>query len=260
MEEVQETVVEASVDAEQETNGVIEESTTDTDQKVVEETVDSSESDKNVGEAIKKEVERREAQLKAKYEQENKTLAQQARDNYIAEQNYQWNGKPIKTEAEYKEALKEQELRDKYSDLPEEVQQELIESKKFRENYTKQQEESTKQAKQQEDYKQFLETFPDTKPEDIPKSVWDEVNKGKSLVDAFTRHENQSLKEQIKSLTEKKEIEQKNEENANSSTGSVTGQGNAKATRFTREQVAEMSRDEVQRNWDAINKSMKTWE
>jgi len=191
-----------------------------------------------------------------------KKTAQEARDNYIAEQGYEWEGKLVKTEAEYKQAVKEQELIDNYKqkDLPDEVIKELVESQKFREKYNEQQKTTEQQTKQQDDYKQFIESFPDAKAEDIPASVWEQVDKGKSLVDAYTHHENQSLKEQLKSLTEKKEIEQTNEENAASSTGSVTGQGTAKAARFTRDQVDKMSREDVDRNWSAIQKSMKNWE
>ena len=196
--------------------------------------------------------------LERERETVTKKTAQEARDAYIAEQSYEWNGNPIKTEAEYKQALEEQKLREKYSDLPEDVQNELIESKKFREDYTKQQAESQKQAKQQEDYKQFLETFPDTDPKDIPQTVWDEVNKGRSLVDSFTRHENQILKEKLAKLTETEKIEQQNSENAQVSTGSVTGKGDTKPVRFTAEQVAKMSQTDINKNWGAIQQSMKS--
>lgn len=201
------------------------------------------------------------AQKGMNYDKAVERAKQEGIDTYIANQGYEWNGKPIKTEAEYKQALQEQELREKYSDLPEEVQNELIESKKFREDYTRQQEESQAQAKQQEDYKLFLETFPDTEPKDIPQTVWDEVNKGRSLVDAFTRHENKSLKEQLKTLTEKKEIEQKNAENAESSTGSVTGQGNVNVDHIT-EDTFEKNRSDsnwVKKNFNKIMESRQKW-
>lgn len=202
------------------------------------------------------------AQKGMNYDKAVERAKQEARDTYIAEQGYEWNGKRITTETEYKQALLESELMEKYKaqDLPDDVIQELIESKNFREQYTKQQEESAERAKQEEDYKAFLDTFPDTKPEDIPQSVWNDVNKGKSLVDAYTRFENQQLKEKLSKLTEQEKIEQQNQENAASSTGSVTGQGTAKATRYTREQVAKMSTDEVNKNWASIQESMKKWE
>lgn len=202
------------------------------------------------------------AQKGMNYDKAVERAKQEARDAWIAEQGFEWNGKPITTEAEYKQALKEQEMREKYQsqNLPDEVVQELIENRKFREQFTKQQEEAQKKAQQEADFQSFLETFPDVKPEDIPESVWNDVEKGKSLVDAFTRYENQQLKEKLSKLSEQKQTEQQNQENAQSSTGSVTGNGDSKPVRFTREQVAKMSTDEVNKNWKAIQESMKTWE
>ena len=202
------------------------------------------------------------AQKGMNYDKAVERARQEGVDQYVANQGYEWDGKKITTETEYKQALKEQELIDNYKqkDLPDEVIKELVESQKFREKYNEQQKTTEQQTKQQDDYKQFIESFPDAKAEDIPASVWEQVDKGKSLVDAYTHHENKTLKEQIKSLSEKKEIEQTNEENAASSTGSVTGQGTAKAARFTRDQVDKMSREDVDRNWSAIQKSMKNWE
>lgn len=191
-----------------------------------------------------------------------KRVAQESRDAYIAEQGWvDHKGNPITTEAAYKQALKEQEMIDQYKskELPDDVIQELVEGKKFRETYTQQQKESEQRAKQEEDFKQFLETFPDVQTKDIPVEVWAEVDKGRSLVDAFTRHENKVLREQITKLTEKQQIEQQNAENAAISTGSVTGQGTATATRFTREQVAAMSVAETNKHWTAIQDSMKHW-
>ena len=57
-----------------------------------------------------------------------------------------------------------------------------------------------------EDIKRFLEEYKDIKPDDIPKTVWEEVGKGSSLLDAYTRYENKTLKEQLQAA-------KKNEEN-----------------------------------------------
>ena len=42
--------------------------------------------------------------------EETAKAAQTSRDSFIAEQNYMWNDKPITTETEYKQAMREQEL------------------------------------------------------------------------------------------------------------------------------------------------------
>ncbi len=57
------------------------------------------------------------------------------------------------------------------------------------------------QEKQEAEYNEFFENFPDVKPEAIPKEVWEHRTKtGKSLSDAMTWHENKQLKERIKVL------------------------------------------------------------
>lgn len=189
----------------------------------------------------------------------SKKAAQEARDAYVAEQGIEWNGKHITTEAEYKEALKEQELTERYrsQELPDEVIAELVEGKKFREKFSESEKQSAERAKVESDFLEFTKAFPDAKPEDIPTSVWADVNAGKSLVDAYTKYENQTLKEKLAAVEQAKQIEQKNQENAASSTGSVTGNGSNVPTFFTKKQVEGMSQSEVNKNWDAINTSMK---
>lgn len=189
-----------------------------------------------------------------------KKAAQEARDALIAEENMQWNGKQIKTEQEYRQMLQEQAIRKQYEGkVDDDVLQEIVESKKFREEYlTKKQQDEIK-AKQEADFQAFYEAFPDTEAKDIPQSVWDEVHKGKSLVDAFTRHENQTLKQKLAEAEKKKQIDQQNNENAASSTGSVTGNGDGKPSFFTKEQVSKMSNAEVNKNWNAIMESQKKW-
>jgi hypothetical protein len=201
------------------------------------------------------------AQKGMNYDKAVERAKQEARDTYIAEQGYQWNGKPITTESDYKQALKEQELTEKYKaqDLPDEVVQELVESKKFREQYESERKQSEEKAKVESDFQAFLDTFPDTDPKDIPASVWEEVDKGKSLVDAYTKHENQTLKTKLAELEKGKEIDQQNEENAQSSTGAINNKGDAGNAYFTREQVAKMSTEEVNNHWKTINESMKKW-
>jgi hypothetical protein len=57
------------------------------------------------------------------------------------------------------------------------------------------------QDKQQAEFTEFFENYPDVKPEAIPKEVWDYKGKtGKSLTDAMAWNENKLLKERIKIL------------------------------------------------------------
>lgn len=193
-------------------------------------------------------------------ESTSKKAAQEARDAYIAEQGYEWNGKKITTEAEYKQAIFEQDLMKKYQDqgLPDDVVQELVESKKFRENYESERKQSAEKAKQEAEFKAFLDAYPDVEPQNIPQSVWDDVQGGRSLVDAYVKYENQTLKQRLAEVEKAKQVEQQNLDNAQASTGAVTNTGGSPAF-FTREQVAKMSLAETNRNWTAINESMKKW-
>lgn len=190
----------------------------------------------------------------------SRKASEEARNAVIAEENIIWNGKQLTTYAEYKEMQKEQVLRKQYEnqDLPEEVLNEIIEGKRFREQYESKAAEMERLAKEKTDAESFLQAYPDVKAEDIPKEVWAEVDKGKSLVDAYARHENQILREQLAEAKKAKEIEALNEQNASTSTGSVTGQGEApKAAFYTQKQVLAMSNEETNRNWSAIQQSMK---
>lgn len=231
-----EETAEPQVDETQETEEVSEESATEesvseeVDTNETEQTEDMTEAEKKSFLKVKynkEEIELDEenakelAQKGLNYDKAIERAKQDSRDAYIAEQNYEWNGKPITTEAEYKQALQEKELMDKYKDqnLPDDVISELIENRKFREQYKSKEQEQQEKAKQEQDFQEFLEAYPDIKAEDIPKEVWEDHAKGKTLVDAYSRHENKKLKEQLSAL-------KKNEENTKKApVGSVTQHG-----------------------------------
>lgn len=200
------------------------------------------------------------AQKGMNYEKAVERAKQEARDAYIAEQGYEWNGKSITTETEYREALREQELLQQYQsyDVPEEVIQELVENKKFREKYETEQQKAEREKAQERDFQQFLESYPSVKPDEIPVSVWEEVESGKSLIDAYMKHENKLLKEKLGLTNKQESIQQRNQENASASIGSVKSNGES-APFFTKDQVTKMSTKEVNDNWKAINESMKKW-
>lgn len=74
----------------------------------------------------------------------------------------------------------------------------------------------TESARAQDRFLEFAQNFPDVKPEDIPKEVWDEFEKGQPLSDAYMKYENRQLKEKIKTL----ELNQKNRERSLGSSAS----------------------------------------
>jgi hypothetical protein len=221
-------------------------------------------------EIIQKRLEREQSRL----ENEKKSAAQQARDSWIKEQGYEWKGKPITTEAEYKQALQEQELESKiraqYANVPDELLNELLEGKRFREETLaerKTREETERKAQEQKDfasrrdsmYEEYLSEFPEQDPAAIPKEVWAEADRwlktggreGRRLADALTRHN-------WKQGQAQQQADGANRLNADSSTGSAKGQQKSGA-HFTREQVANMSREEIQSNYTAIKESEKHW-
>jgi len=209
-------------------------------------------------------------------ERTKQEAAQQARDAYIAEQGYTWNGKPITTEAEYKEALREKEIYDRYQaqGLPEDVIQKLAKIDKIEsewENSKRTREEADRKAQGEKDftdrrnsmYEEFLTEFSDYTTEEkmatIPKEVWADAQKwlqsggreGRRLADALTKYNwKQSMAQQ--------QANDANQANADTSTGSAKGQGKS-GTFFTRDQVAQMSREEIRSNYAAIKESEKRW-
>ena len=161
-------------------------------------------------------------------ERARQEAAQQARDAFIAEMGWSWNGKPITTEAEYKQALLEQELINKYKDrdLPPEVIQELIENRRYREEWQQEKQAREAEAKRQAEFDEFFRYFEsvnerhfDPQKDVIPQEVWDAVNMGVPLKYAYMEHHNKELRNQLK-------IAKQNQENLKKSpVGSVTAGG-----------------------------------
>lgn len=132
---------------------------------------------------------------------------QEARDNYIKEQGYTWNDKPITNEAEYKQAIAEKEMMDKYKDkdLPPEVIQELIESRRDREERAKEKQAKQEEEKYQKDYNEFFNYFEsvnkrrfDPKTDTLPQEVIDAANAGQPLKYAYMEHFTKQLRNSLK--------------------------------------------------------------
>ena len=121
-----------------------------------------------------------------------------------------------------------------------------------------QQRQAEQQRQQQQQYKQqmyaeFLQMYPEVKPEQIPKEVWQMVNQGHRLASAYAIHENKLLKQQY-------QTQEANAKNAGSSTGSVKSPG-ATGGFISREQfdANKGNMNWVQKNLDLIEKSRKHW-
>jgi len=116
------------------------------------------------------------------------------------------------TPDEYIQAVKADREQQKLNELvqqniPEELAQEIISNRQFREQWEAQQKQQAEERKKDADLNEFLDVFKqnngrayDPDKDNLPDSVWEDVANGKSLADAYTRHENQQLKNRIKVL------------------------------------------------------------
>ncbi len=200
---------------------------------------------------------------------------QKERDRKIAEKGYVWNGKPIKTEAEYEQALREQQLMERYREqgLPEDVIRKLAKvdeiERRLREadeTRSREQQAMEAEARRKNMFGQFLKDFPDYASEDkwkaIPPEVFAEADKwlkskgmeGRNLSDAMTNYLfRQSMKQQ--------QAQAANAQRAGASTGSVKSTGPVTGDYISRE-VFEQNRnnqDWVLKNYETLKKSMNLW-
>ena len=83
------------------------------------------------------------------------------------------------------------------------------------------QQQSVEDAKRRDEFVEFAQEYPDVKPETIPKEVWEEFNKGTSLVGAYLRYENKQLREKLEAM-------EQNNKNRERSTGSRDSAGTGK--------------------------------
>lgn len=143
--------------------------------------------------------------------------------------------------------------------IPEYLAKEILETRKMREKLKNDEVRQQEEARKKEDYQNFLNEYPDIEPNTIPKDVWDMVANGKSLLDAYRYHENKTLKEQLAKVSQQEKAKQVNQQNAEISPGSVTGQGETDTGFFSKAQVESMSPSDVKRNYNKIMQSMKFW-
>jgi len=142
---------------------------------------------------------------------------------------------------------------------PDEIAEELYNTKKENEELRAVKSEVDAERQKSRDYQDFMTTFErlngkkfDDRVDLIPLEVWQDVNNGTPLKYAYAENF-------ASSVAKAQAIAQKNLENKETSTGNVASSGNHGVPSFTKEEVKGMSREEVQKNYDAITKSMKNW-
>lgn len=168
------------------------------------------------------------AQKGMNYERAIERAAQEARDTMIAEMGHTWNGKPIKSESEYKQALAEQKLIDQYKDrdLPQEVIDELLESRRDREERQRERTAREEDSKNQKTWNEFFAYFEevnerafDTKKDTLPSEVEEAIQSGQSPMSAYMKHHSKELRNQLKIAKQNQANKQK------APIGSVTAGG-----------------------------------
>lgn len=218
------------------------------------------------------------AQIRRDYESklqaETQKARQEARDEWIKSQGYTWNNKPITTEAEYNQALLEKQYQDKGIDPN-------IISEAVSNNPVIKQAQELLDARDHEKFvsdnkTNFLEWFEkenkrpfDVKKDIIPPEIWEQSDlyeksdgkQGKSLIDAYIKYENASLKSKLAEFEKGQQTNAVNAKNAVNSTGSVKGQGNLPVD-FIAKDVFEANKSDgkwMSDNYDLLRKSMKQW-
>jgi hypothetical protein len=144
--------------------------------------------------------------------------------------------------------------------IPEEYAKEMLENRKFREQYQTEKQQREQQEKEQKMYLEFLEAYPDVKPEDVPAEVWQEVAKGRNLLDAYVRYENKRLKDEMAKYQTQQQTQQANLNNAATSTGSIKDSGNgAEFISFEEFEANKHDQSWVVKNYNRIMKSRAKW-
>ncbi len=167
-----------------------------------------------------------EAELRQKYEAElNKHKPTLSYLEQIAQENGMSIDQLIENDRKFREQQKLNELIQK--NIPEEYARKLLEHDKIMQQYLTEKQQREQKEKEQKMYQEFLDAYPDVKPEDVPVEVWKEVKEGRNLLDAYIRYENQKLKAEMAKYQQQQQNQQANQTNAASSTGSARDIGSA---------------------------------
>lgn len=143
------------------------------------------------------------------------------------------------------------------NNIPEDIAKEIMENRQFREQYKIKEAQIQEQERQTKEYDLFLKSYPDVKADQIPEEVWNEFTSGKSLVDAYAKYENNLLKQELAKYRETEAAKQKNAENSQASTGSVTGQGAANDKLYSLDELKNLSTEDTMKNYSKVMESWK---
>jgi hypothetical protein len=182
--------------------------------------------------------------VKSKYEESKPVLSFIER---LAKQNDMSVDEYVKAVEEHERQQEIEELQSQRN-LDPELAEELYLLRQERANKAKLEEQQKQQEQKQKEYLDFLDEFKDVEPDKIPQEVFDiKVKNGISLTDAYIRY-------QYKNMLNKETIDKVNQENAATSTGSLTGNGANNVDTLTMEKVATMSERELSKRWPEVKK------
>lgn len=199
------------------------------------------------------------AQKGMNYDKVTEKLQQLQNDPRITLIDRLANQAGVSTE-DYLQAVEEQTRQSQIEELaeqngiPDHLAEQLLELTNFKKSVEAERTQKQKDAHLQNEINQFVNMHPDVKADQIPAEVWQEVNSGKSLLDAYAKHENNILKQQISEYEKKLNISNSNARNAAASTGSVTGQGVVHGSVLTEEMIADMHPSELAKRWNEVKK------
>jgi hypothetical protein len=117
----------------------------------------------------------------------------------------------------WKEQQRIEELKQQHG-LSDELAQEMLENRKFREKIESERKAKEQEAKQSEEYGDFLQYFkqsngrqfdPEKDADLLPQEVWQQHEAGVPLKFAYMEHQNNQLQSQLKTLKQNKENEKK---------------------------------------------------
>lgn len=111
------------------------------------------------------------------------------------------------------------------------------------------------------DIADFRAAYKEVDAKTIPQEVWDKVNNGMPLIDAYRLHENTALKAENAELKKAIQVQSNNEVNAASTPGSVKGDGGTAADFISFDDFEQNKGNQswVQKNYKRIMESRQKW-
>lgn len=80
------------------------------------------------------------------------------------------------------------------NNIPEELASEILENRRYREEQKRLQEEQKKSEAQNQEFKEFFDSFPNVEPNSIPREVWEKNENGVPLKYAYMEYEMDKIK------------------------------------------------------------------